>query len=262
MKPESERRNWRLTRRLKFNLIRKRLKERRRSRLWALVTILLLLAASFHLASTLKPSRAARQESRPNDREREARESPPEDWFITQRVTHGGIPAGALEKAGAQAAALASPPSIPNSQLADGAMEVRRADQYRRPRRGHRCGSSRRRHALRRCGHRRRVEEHRPGRAVYFDLAGDEPAVDGGAAHYSGRDTFCGDRRSQPRRRKHHLRRRGHLPVARPRQDLAARRADELGRHRPPRGGPCQSAAHLRRRGRTALQPRRRARRL
>ena len=108
MKPESERRNWRLTRRLKFNLIRKRWKERRRSRLWAFVTILLLLAASFHLASTLKPSRAARQESRPNDREREARESPPEDWFITQRVTHGGIPAGALERAGAQAAALAA----------------------------------------------------------------------------------------------------------------------------------------------------------
>ena len=38
--------------------------------------------------------------------EPEERESPPEDWFVSQRVTHGGIPAGALQKAGAQAAAL------------------------------------------------------------------------------------------------------------------------------------------------------------
>ena len=46
------------------------------------------------------------------------KESPPEDWFITQRVTHGGIPAGALERAGAQAAALAEATKSADSQLA------------------------------------------------------------------------------------------------------------------------------------------------
>lgn len=40
------------------------------------------------------------------EREDPALESPPEDWFITQRVTHGGIPAGALERAAAQADAI------------------------------------------------------------------------------------------------------------------------------------------------------------
>ncbi len=43
-----------------------------------------------------------------NAPEREGRESPPEDWFVSQRVVHGGIPAGALERAGAQASALAA----------------------------------------------------------------------------------------------------------------------------------------------------------
>ena len=53
-----------------------------------------------------------------NEREQGGKESPPEDWFITQRVTHGGIPAGALEKAGAQAAALALATVRSDPQLA------------------------------------------------------------------------------------------------------------------------------------------------
>jgi photosystem II stability/assembly factor-like uncharacterized protein len=51
---------------------------------------------------------AGDHERRESTQEKETKESPPEDWFISQRVSHGGIPAGALEKAGAQAAALAA----------------------------------------------------------------------------------------------------------------------------------------------------------
>ena len=71
-----------------------------RSLILGFLTIL-LVAGSFHLAWLLWSSR---EDRKPH----EGKESPPEDWFITQRVTHGGIPAGALERAGAQAAALAS----------------------------------------------------------------------------------------------------------------------------------------------------------
>jgi len=80
----------------------------RRSRILALLAIPLLVAALFQLASLLGSARADRERSETNAREHKGKESPPEDWFITQRVTHGGIPAGALEKAGAQAAALAA----------------------------------------------------------------------------------------------------------------------------------------------------------
>jgi hypothetical protein len=77
-----------------------------RSRLLGLLTILLLVAASFPLASLRISGREDRERSQANDRQHEGKESPPEDWFITQRVTHGGIPVGALEKANAQATAL------------------------------------------------------------------------------------------------------------------------------------------------------------
>jgi photosystem II stability/assembly factor-like uncharacterized protein len=66
-------------------------------------SLALLLAATWRQQT----NRAVRA---PNDlmtEEHDAPETPPEDWFITQRVTHGGIPAGALERAGAEAAALA-----------------------------------------------------------------------------------------------------------------------------------------------------------
>ncbi len=61
---------------------------------------------------------AGPERSRTETKERESKESPPEDWFVTQRVTHGGIPVGALEKAGAQAAALrATAQSDPQARL-------------------------------------------------------------------------------------------------------------------------------------------------
>jgi photosystem II stability/assembly factor-like uncharacterized protein len=45
--------------------------------------------------------------------------APPDDWFLSQRVTHGGIPRGALEKAAAQAAALAEATKTFDSPLAN-----------------------------------------------------------------------------------------------------------------------------------------------
>jgi photosystem II stability/assembly factor-like uncharacterized protein len=99
-----------------------------RSRILGLLTILLLVAASFQLASLLGSGREDRERSGTNEREHEAdrkgegphegKEGPPEDWFITQRVTHGGIPVGALEQAGAQAAALALATGRSDPQLA------------------------------------------------------------------------------------------------------------------------------------------------
>ena len=74
------------------------------SRILALLTLALLVATSSQFVSRGGPARGDRPGSETNDRRQ--KESPPEDWFITQRVTHGGIPAGALEKAGLQAAAL------------------------------------------------------------------------------------------------------------------------------------------------------------
>src|SRR5436190_18964562 len=76
------------------------------SRIIGLLPILLLVAAAFPLASLRMSSGADRERSETNDRRHEREESPPEDSFITQRVAHGGIPVGALEKASAQAAAL------------------------------------------------------------------------------------------------------------------------------------------------------------
>jgi len=89
-----------------------------RSHILALFTIALLVAASFQLVSQLGPARANGQRSETNERDHEGKEGPPEDWFITQRVTHGGIPAGALEKAGAQAVALTQATGQSDSQLA------------------------------------------------------------------------------------------------------------------------------------------------
>jgi len=74
--------------------------------------ILILLTSLVLVTDSLGPTgrpqlRAGDHGPRATKPEREREESPPEDWFITQRVAHGGIPVGALEKAGAQAAALA-----------------------------------------------------------------------------------------------------------------------------------------------------------
>ena len=49
------------------------------SRILALVAILLLLAATFQLASLLGPARAERKLNEMNEQKRESKESPPED---------------------------------------------------------------------------------------------------------------------------------------------------------------------------------------
>src|ERR1700720_538962 len=89
-----------------------------RSKILGLLTILLLVAASFPLASLRMSGRKDRERSEANDRQHKGEESPPEDWFVTQRVTHGGIPAGALEKARAQAVALTLATRRSDPQLA------------------------------------------------------------------------------------------------------------------------------------------------
>jgi photosystem II stability/assembly factor-like uncharacterized protein len=77
------------------------------------LAILLVGAASLQTVSLLRSVHAEREESeagqqaRKTDKRIGEKESPPEDWFVTQRVTHGGIPIGAPERAAAQAAALA-----------------------------------------------------------------------------------------------------------------------------------------------------------
>src|SRR6476620_2759139 len=70
------------------------------------LTILFMVAGSFLVASIRKPMQHDRKRSESREQELREQTSPPEDWFVTQRVTHGGIPAGALRKAGEQAAAL------------------------------------------------------------------------------------------------------------------------------------------------------------
>ncbi len=81
--------------------------KRPRFQILALLTIFLLLAGSLLIASHFKPVREDRKRNEPNEQELQSEKSPPEDWFISQRVAHGGIPVGALRKAGEQAAALA-----------------------------------------------------------------------------------------------------------------------------------------------------------
>src|SRR5262245_6318695 len=89
-----------------------------RSQIMALLAIPLLVVESFQLVSSLGSNSPNGQRSENRERDHEGKESPPEDWFITQRVTHGGIPAGALERAGAQAAALSLATGQLDSQLA------------------------------------------------------------------------------------------------------------------------------------------------
>jgi hypothetical protein len=174
-----------------------------RSRILAILALLLLAAVSFQLTSLLGSGKADRERSETNARQHEGKESPPEDWFITQRVTHGGIPAGALEKAGAEAAALAATTLRSDPQLAgaawkflgptnnggrvvDIAVDPVAADTItwqRLP------------------GH---LEEHGPGRSFHRDLAGDEHAIDGCAYHHSSGTLFAGTGRGgQSGRRQH-----------------------------------------------------------
>src|SRR2546429_7219906 len=93
-------------------------------RMVGLLAVPLVVAASLQVVSLPRFVRADRERNKPSQRACEAaarsaeKESPPEDWFITQRVTHGGIPIGAPERAGAQAAALAQAAEQSNRPLA------------------------------------------------------------------------------------------------------------------------------------------------
>ncbi len=93
-------------------------------RMVGLLAVPLVVAASLQVVSLPRFVRADRERNKPSQRACEAaarsveKESPPEDWFVTQRVTHGGIPIGAPERAGAQAAALAQAAEQSNRPLA------------------------------------------------------------------------------------------------------------------------------------------------
>src|SRR5262249_22512434 len=95
------------------------------SQILRLLTILLIVVASLPLIWLARSVRADRERSKPGPRAGEAdarsaeKETPPEDWFVTQRVTYGGIPIGAPERAGAQAAALAQTTEQSNKPLAN-----------------------------------------------------------------------------------------------------------------------------------------------
>jgi photosystem II stability/assembly factor-like uncharacterized protein len=84
-------------------------------RFLAILAVPILFLASVELFSFLRSTKASANEQTEN---RPAKETPPEDWFIAQRVTHAGLPAGALAKAGAQAAAIDAATERENSPLA------------------------------------------------------------------------------------------------------------------------------------------------
>jgi photosystem II stability/assembly factor-like uncharacterized protein len=81
--------------------------EGRKGRRASFLVSTMLFAATVALAllSLGRSFEAQQQHNRNRERERDAK-TPPEDSFLTQRVTHGGIPVGALKKARAQATRL------------------------------------------------------------------------------------------------------------------------------------------------------------
>lgn len=75
----------------------------------ALMAALLVSAAAFPLMSLRRSDKAPREHRVEfNQRPAERVKTPPEDAFLTQRVVHGGVPAGAPQRAGAQVAQLRS----------------------------------------------------------------------------------------------------------------------------------------------------------
>ncbi len=80
--------------------------KRLRSLTVGIFALLLIGAAAVSFFPLRRPSQAVREQSPPRDRQHERETTPPEDSFVTQRVGHGGIPVGALEKARAQAARI------------------------------------------------------------------------------------------------------------------------------------------------------------
>jgi photosystem II stability/assembly factor-like uncharacterized protein len=93
-------------------------------RILKLLAILLTVAASLQAIRLTKSVSANREVSKLKQKTTDSdagsgkRETPPEDWFITQRVTHGGIPVEAPETAADQAAALAQASEQSNRPLA------------------------------------------------------------------------------------------------------------------------------------------------
>lgn len=81
--------------------------------------LLLLGIGLFLVATVLKPLWAHQQAREVRQSEMEENGGPPEDWFISQRVTHGGIPVGVRERAGAQAAALDAAAELANPAAAN-----------------------------------------------------------------------------------------------------------------------------------------------
>ena len=73
-----------------------------RSTIVALLAIMVVAAAAFGLASLRRSSETAAHPPGATERREKRVKTPPEDSFLTQRVVHGGIPAGAMEKARAQ----------------------------------------------------------------------------------------------------------------------------------------------------------------
>src|SRR5688572_11308375 len=80
-----------------------RLSMGRRLRILGLLAILLLVAVAFPLTSVFRSKPTVRNQNQANEREHKREKTPPEDSFLAQRVIHGGIPAGALQKARSQA---------------------------------------------------------------------------------------------------------------------------------------------------------------
>ncbi len=73
-----------------------------------LLAIPLMMAAALPLVSLPKVNRTTHSLRLTSEGPETGIERPPDDWFIAQRMTHGGIPRGAPGKARAQAAALAA----------------------------------------------------------------------------------------------------------------------------------------------------------
>jgi photosystem II stability/assembly factor-like uncharacterized protein len=67
-----------------------------------LLALAVAAAAAIPLASLRQPGETPRASAQSSERAPKRVKTPPEDAFLTQRVVHGGIPAGAMERARAQ----------------------------------------------------------------------------------------------------------------------------------------------------------------
>ena len=74
----------------------------KRRTILGLFTILVVAAAAFPLASLRRSSETVAQPAKPAAHPEKRVKTPPEDAFLAQRVLHGGVPVGAMEKARAE----------------------------------------------------------------------------------------------------------------------------------------------------------------